>query len=202
MNRSSYTIYNSAAKSTPAYDFLELFRLLSDFSPRKKGKELKLKVDGDSYVLNPAKGVYTGSAGSGTISGLLRSLKINTSTLPLAPRKDNNDEARRFAEMQRRIREKINDSRPLLKIKGDSTAIARPFLQKIVSDYLAGRGLSLDLLPGDARVRDEKGFVELILPLSDNENGLSIHVTSLDLTFLKSKFASGIFEGQDFSIRL
>ncbi len=181
MNRSSYTIYNSATKSTPAFSFQELFSLLSDFSPRRKGKELKLKVDGDVYVLNPAKGVWIGSAGSGTISGLLHRLKISTSDLPLAPCSDDNEEARKFAEMQRRILGKINDSRPLRKIKGDSTVIARPFLQKIVSNYLASRGLSIDLLPDDARVReDEKGFVELILPLSDNENSLSIHVTSLD----------------------
>ena len=179
MNRSSYTIYNSAAKSTPAFSFQELFPLLSDFSSRRKGKEIKLKVDGDVYVLSPEKGVYTGSAGSGTIARLLRSLNIRTSSLPLAPRNDNED-ARRFAEMQRRIREKINDSRPLLKTERDSL-IARLSLQKIVSDYLVSRGLNLELLPEDARVReDEKGFVELVLPLSDNENARSIHVTALD----------------------
>ena len=181
MNRSSYTIYNSAAKSTPAFSFQELFPLLSDFSPRRKGKEIKLKVDGDVYVLSPEKGVYTGSAGSGTIASLLHRLKISTSDLPLSPCSDDNEEARKFAEMQRRIREKINDSRPLRKIKGDSTAIARPFLQKIVSYYLASRGLNLDLLPDDARVReDQKGFYELILPISYNENARSIHVTALD----------------------
>ena len=148
---------------------------------RKVGKELKFKVDGDSYVLNPGKGVWIGSTGAGTIAGLLHSLKISTSDLPLAPCSDDNEEARKFADMQRRIMEKINDSRPLLKTERDSTVIARPFLQKIVSDYLASRGLNLELLPEDARIReDEKGFVELILPLSDNENARSIHVTALD----------------------
>ncbi len=182
MNRSSFIVFKPATKSRLSYDFSELFSLLSDFSPRKKGKELKLKVDGDVYVLNPAKGVYTGSAGAGTIASLLHSLKINTSSLPLAPRDKNADEeARKFAEMQRRILEKINDSRPLQNTERDSTGTARLSLRKIVSDYFVSRGLSLDLLPDDARVReDEKGFCELILPLSCDENARSIHVTTID----------------------
>ncbi len=170
-------------KPVKRFDLVDLKNELEaqGLNVRKVGRELKFKVDGDSYVLNPGKGVWIGSTGAGTIAGLLHSLKISTSDLPLAPCSDDNEEARKFADMQRRIMEKINDSRPLLKTERDSTVIARPFLQKIVSDYLASRGLTLELLPEDARVRgDEKGFVELILPLSDNENARSIHVTAID----------------------
>lgn len=148
---------------------------------RKVGRELKFKVDGDSYVLNPGKGVWIGSAGAGTIASLLHRLKIHTSNLPLAPRdKDADEEARKFAEMQRRIKGKLMDSRPLREIGEDSPGTER-FSKKIVSDYFVSRGLPLDLLPEDARIRkDEKGFWELVLPLSDNENALSVHVTAID----------------------
>ena len=147
---------------------------------RREGKELKFKADGYTYKLNPAKGVWIGSAGSGTINGLLHSLKINISSLPLAPRHDDNEEVRRFSDMQRRIKEKLMDSSPLCEIGEDSPGTAR-LSKKIVSDYLVKRGLSIDLLPDDARVlKNEKGFWELVLPLAVDENALSVHITALD----------------------
>ena len=181
MNRLSSILSGYASKST-TYDFASLFQSIESagFSPRRKGREIKLNADGDVYVLNPGKGVWTGSSGSGTISRLLHSLRVG-SALPLAVRTED-DETRTSQENKERIARKIKNSVVVSEITGESSGSAR-LLKKIVEDYLAGRGLSADLLPDEARIRkDEKGFYELIVPLLSDGDALSVHITALDST--------------------
>ncbi len=179
MNRSSYILHSNPAKSTQQYDFHELFSSLSDagFSPRRVGREIKFQWDGEVYAINPQKGVWVGSTGAGTIVSLLYRLKIHNSIIPITPQKD---EGRHAKEIQRRVAEKLRDSKLIAEIDEKSPGSDR-IAKKVVSDYHESRGLSIDLLPEDALVRKDKGgYYELIIPLSTDENALSVHITTLD----------------------
>lgn len=157
---------------TKTYDHGFIWAALeaSGFSPRKAGREIKFSSGSDVYALNPQKGLWIGSAGSGTITSLLGSLNIHLrpaeSPAPSTENKNRNEKIVRIIRESTKIIEIDENSRPVLR-SGKAA----------VEKYLASRGLPL-LLPKEARVLVQPDGFDLIVPLICNDFP-SVHITAL-----------------------
>jgi hypothetical protein len=155
-------------------------------SYKRVGREINADIDRTghySYKINPQKGVYlnTGGGKNGTLAGLLKKLKANTSDIPTTQvdhSSDSHDKKREIARI-------INDSRPFNEIND----AARSAIEK----YFAGRGLLLNL-PETARVAVVPQGYDLIVPLFSGEDVTAVHITCI--TKSGEKRPQGWLEGK------
>ena len=176
INRNS-SIPQSVMKSKKTCTIEALSSLLDSkgISYKRVGRnEIEADIDGSghkSYKINPVEGVYlnTGGGKDGTLAGLLRKLKSDTSniqTTQVNRADDSSDKKREIARI-------INDSRPFAEINEAG--------RSAIGKYFSGRGLPSILLPETARVSVVPSGYDLIIPLYeiDKSDILAVHITAI-----------------------
>ena len=136
-----------------------------------------------THKLNPEKGVYLTSDGrGGTISALLREMNI------LGVRsKEEGGYVRKDDRNQKQIEDILENSVRVSTIRKDSPPQWREG-KAALRKYLASRGLPF-MLPAESRMAIRRDGVDLIVPLINDRDEKSIHLTALTKTGEKRPLA-------------